>query len=79
METLSIILFTDLIEKVCVIFVMAYLLTRLKYFTEVLDGKLTIKNQIILILIFGVYPSTDHILGWIYLGQLPMYVIWAPW
>ena len=53
METLSIILFTDLIEKVCVIFVMAYLLTRLKYFTEVLDGKLTIKNQIILILIFG--------------------------
>ncbi|EKF85141.1 SpoIIE family protein phosphatase [Methanobacterium formicicum] len=53
MEPLSIILFTDLIEKVCVIFVMAYLLTRLKYFTEVLEGKLTIKNQIILILIFG--------------------------
>ncbi len=53
MEPLSISLFTDLVEKVCVIVVIAYLLTRLKYFTEVLDGKLTIRNQLILILIFG--------------------------
>ena len=53
MDSLSITLFTDLVEKVCVIVVIAYLLTRLKYFTEVLDGKLTIRNQIILILIFG--------------------------
>ena len=53
METLSITLLTDLVEKVCVIFVMAYLLTRLRYFTEVLDGKLTIRNQLIMILIFG--------------------------
>lgn len=53
MDPLSITLFTDLVEKVCVIVVIAYLLTRLKYFTEVLDGKLTIRNQIILILIFG--------------------------
>lgn len=53
MEPLSISLFTDLVEKVCVIVVIAYLLTQLKYFTEVLDGKLTIRNQLILILIFG--------------------------
>ncbi len=53
MENLSITLLTDLVEKVCVIFVMAYLLTRLRYFTEVLDGKLTIRNQLIMILIFG--------------------------
>ncbi|MBI4814268.1 MAG: SpoIIE family protein phosphatase [Methanobacterium sp.] len=53
MDSLSISLFTDLVEKVCVIVVIAYLLTRLKYFTEVLDGKLTIRNQLIMILIFG--------------------------
>jgi sigma-B regulation protein RsbU (phosphoserine phosphatase) len=53
MDPLSITLFTDLVEKVCVIIVIAYLLSRFKYFTEVLEGKLTIKNQIIFILIFG--------------------------
>ncbi|NYB51367.1 MAG: SpoIIE family protein phosphatase [Methanobacteriaceae archaeon] len=53
MEPLSIELFLDLLEKVCVIVVIAYLLSRFKYFNEVLDGKLTIKNQLILILIFG--------------------------
>jgi sigma-B regulation protein RsbU (phosphoserine phosphatase) len=53
MDPLSISLFTDLVEKVCVIIVIAYLLSRFKYFTEVLEGKLTIKNQIIFILIFG--------------------------
>ncbi len=44
----------DLIEKVCVIFVIAYLVTNLKPFQEVLEGKLNIKNQMILIVIFGV-------------------------
>jgi len=53
MASLTISLLTDLVEKVCVIIVIAYLLSRLKYFTEVLDGKLTFKNQLILILIFG--------------------------
>jgi sigma-B regulation protein RsbU (phosphoserine phosphatase) len=53
MDTISLTILTDLVEKICVIFVLAYLLTRLKYFTEVIDGKLTIKNQLILILIFG--------------------------
>jgi sigma-B regulation protein RsbU (phosphoserine phosphatase) len=53
MDTLSLTILTDLVEKICVIFVLAYILTRLKYFTEIIDGKLTIKNQLILILIFG--------------------------
>jgi sigma-B regulation protein RsbU (phosphoserine phosphatase) len=53
MDPTSLSIFTDLVEKVCVIFVIAYLLSRLKYFTEVLNGKLTLKNQLILILIFG--------------------------
>jgi sigma-B regulation protein RsbU (phosphoserine phosphatase) len=53
MDTISLTILTDLVEKICVIFVLAYILTRLKYFTEVIDGKLTIKNQLILILIFG--------------------------
>ena len=49
MDTISLTILTDLVEKICVIFVLAYLLTRLKYFTEVIDGKLTIKNQLILV------------------------------
>ena len=42
-----------LVEKACVIVVIAYVISRLSYFSEVLDGKFTIKNQAILILIFG--------------------------
>lgn len=42
-----------LVEKTCVILVIAYVVSRLSYFTEVLEGKFTIKNQAILILIFG--------------------------
>jgi len=42
-----------LIEKACVIVVIAYVVSRLKVFSEVLDGKFTLKNQAILILIFG--------------------------
>lgn len=54
MDPFNITLFTDLVEKVCVIVVIAYLLSRFRYFTEVLEGKLTFKNQLILIVIFGV-------------------------
>ena len=42
-----------LVEKACVIVVIAYVVSRLNVFTEVLEGKFTIKNQAILILIFG--------------------------
>ncbi|WP_431062489.1 PP2C family protein-serine/threonine phosphatase [Methanobacterium sp.] len=43
-----------LIEKTCVIIVIAYIVSRIKYFQEILDGKFTLKNQAIIILIFGV-------------------------
>lgn len=43
----------DLLVKLVIIIVIAYFITRLKYFREVLDGKLTYTNQFILILIFG--------------------------
>jgi sigma-B regulation protein RsbU (phosphoserine phosphatase) len=42
-----------LVEKACVIVVIAYVISRLRVFTEVLEGKFTIKNQAILIVIFG--------------------------
>jgi sigma-B regulation protein RsbU (phosphoserine phosphatase) len=42
-----------LLEKSCVIIVLAYLITRAKFFMEILDHKFTIKNQLLMILIFG--------------------------
>lgn len=48
-------LLLDLIEKVCVITVVAYLVTRSKYFTQILEGTFTLKNQAILIIIFGAF------------------------
>jgi sigma-B regulation protein RsbU (phosphoserine phosphatase) len=42
-----------LVEKICVILVIAYLITRTKYFREILDKKFTLKNRAIFILIFG--------------------------
>jgi len=42
-----------LVEKTCVIVVIAYVVSRLSYFSQVLEGKFTIKNQAILIFIFG--------------------------
>ncbi|MGC9516165.1 MAG: PP2C family protein-serine/threonine phosphatase [Methanomicrobiales archaeon] len=42
-----------LVEKTCVIVVIAYVISRLSYFSQVLEGKFTIKNQAILIIIFG--------------------------
>ncbi len=42
-----------LLQMMCVIIVVAYLLTRSKFFPGVLEGRLTIKTQIILILVFG--------------------------
>jgi phosphoserine phosphatase RsbU/P len=43
-----------LIQMICVIVVVAYLLTRLRLFTDLLDGHPTLKAQILLTLIFGV-------------------------
>nr|CBH37889.1 conserved hypothetical membrane protein, SpoIIE and 5TMR of 5TMR-LYT family [uncultured archaeon] len=42
-----------LVEKICVIVVIAYLITRTKYFREIRDKKFTLKNRVIFISIFG--------------------------
>lgn len=46
-------LLLTLIDKICVIMVVAYLITRTRRFCEVLDGRITRENQAALILIFG--------------------------
>lgn len=53
MDLININIIADLLVKLLIIIVIAYILTRLRFFKEVLEGKLTLKNQIILILIFG--------------------------
>ncbi len=45
--------FIVLIEKTCVIVVLAYVVTRLNFFTEILDKKFTLKNQALMIIVFG--------------------------
>jgi sigma-B regulation protein RsbU (phosphoserine phosphatase) len=44
-----------LVEKISVIVIIAYLITRTEYFMEILDKKFTLKNQTFLILIFGAF------------------------
>ncbi|MCK5318246.1 MAG: ECF transporter S component [Anaerolineales bacterium] len=48
-------LILDLVAKVCVVLVFIYLVTRTRYFTGILDKQFNIKNQIVLILIFGIF------------------------
>jgi len=43
----------DLIKTACVVVAFAYVVTRAGFFTEILDKKLNVRNQIILILLFG--------------------------
>lgn len=53
MVSITLELFIDLVEKICVILVVAYLITRTKYFHEVLDKKFTHKNMAFIIIVFG--------------------------
>jgi phosphoserine phosphatase RsbU/P len=46
-------LFVGLVQTTCVVIVFAYILTRTSLITKVLDRKIDIKYQAILILIFG--------------------------
>ena len=48
-------LILDLVAKVCVVIVFVYLVTRTRYFTEILDKQFNAKNKIVLILIFGIF------------------------
>ena len=46
-------LLLDLVEKICVILVIAYLITRTKIFHEIMDNKFSVKNMAFIILVFG--------------------------
>lgn len=53
MVSITVELLLDLVEKICVILVIAYLISRTKFFHEVLDKKFTAKNMTLFILVFG--------------------------
>ncbi len=59
-----------LIQMVCVIIVIAYLLTRSRYFLEVLDGHLTAKTKVILSTVFGIISIYGTISGVEVLGAI---------
>ncbi len=53
MVSITLELLLDLVEKICVILVIAYLITRTRYFQEIMDREFTFKNMSFLILFFG--------------------------
>jgi len=63
MESTVLDLLLTLVEKICVIVVIAYLVTRTKYFMEILNKKFIFKNQTILIFgmvaVFGTYSGIE--------------------
>ncbi|MDO8873408.1 MAG: SpoIIE family protein phosphatase [Methanoregula sp.] len=59
-----------LLQLICVIVVVAYLLTRSKLFIDVLDGHPAIKTQIILILVFGILSIYGTVSGVEMLGAI---------
>ena len=63
METTAGTLLLTLIDKICVIVVAAYLITRTRRFSEVLDGKLTPKNRVAMILTFGAFSVFGTVSG----------------
>jgi sigma-B regulation protein RsbU (phosphoserine phosphatase) len=59
-----------LLQLICVIVVVAYLLTRSRFFVNVLDGHPAVKTQIILILVFGLLSIYGTISGVEMLGAI---------
>jgi sigma-B regulation protein RsbU (phosphoserine phosphatase) len=59
-----------LLQATCVILVSAYLITRSRYFAEVLDGHRTWKNQLSLILLFGAISVYGSVIGIGYSGAM---------
>ncbi|PKL64827.1 MAG: stage II sporulation protein E [Methanomicrobiales archaeon HGW-Methanomicrobiales-3] len=57
-----------LLQLICVIIVVAYLLTRSRIFPEILDGHPTFKTQVILILLFGALSIYGTLSGIDFLG-----------
>jgi len=48
-------LLLDLVQKICVVILVTYLVTRSRFFTETLDGRFNFKNRLFLILVFGAF------------------------
>jgi sigma-B regulation protein RsbU (phosphoserine phosphatase) len=59
-----------LLQLICVIIVVAYLLTRSRIFPEVLDGHPVIKTQVILILVFGALSIYGTVSGVEFMGAI---------
>jgi phosphoserine phosphatase RsbU/P len=59
-----------LLQLICVIIVVAYLLTRSRIFPEILDGHPTITTQIILVLLFGALSIYGTLSGVEFLGAI---------
>jgi sigma-B regulation protein RsbU (phosphoserine phosphatase) len=59
-----------LIQLICVIIVVAYLLTRSRIFPEVLDGHPAVKTQVILILVFGALSVYGTLSGVEFMGAI---------
>jgi sigma-B regulation protein RsbU (phosphoserine phosphatase) len=59
-----------LLQLICVIIVVAYLLTRSRIFSEVLDGHLAVTTQVILILVFGALSVYGTLSGVEFLGAI---------
>ena len=57
-----------LLQLICVIIVVAYLLTRTRFFPEVLDGHATLKAQVILVLVFGALSIYGTLSGIEFMG-----------
>ncbi len=52
-----------LLESMCVIVLAAYLITRSKYFTEIIENRRTLMNQAILIICFGALSVYGTLMG----------------
>jgi phosphoserine phosphatase RsbU/P len=59
-----------LLQLICVIIVVAYLLTRSRIFPEILDGYPTLKTQLILVLLFGALSIYGTMTGIEFLGAI---------
>ena len=57
-----------LVQMICVIVVAAYLLTRSRLFTEILDGHPSVRAQIVMVLVFGVLSVYGTMSGITILG-----------
>jgi len=59
-----------LLQMICVIVVVAYLVTRSRFFPEVLDGHPAVKIQLILILVFGALSVYGTMAGVEFMGAI---------